>query len=239
MSESAPAACVDIIRRRILSGDLPPGSRLPPERALAEELGVNRLTLRSALAQLSAANLLSVRQGSGYVVRRWRREGGPDLIAGIAAQAHGPGEERLIARDLLAVRRSLARTVLERLSEGITEAHRAHIEAAVEAYAKRAEAGLRPEEAAELDLDVLAAILEATGSPVFQLCLNPVAAVLRSMPALVAAMYRDIAGGIAAYRVLVAWLAHPTKKHLPDVEAELARRDELTLKHLEPKQRRS
>ncbi|MGZ3452694.1 MAG: FadR/GntR family transcriptional regulator [Polyangiales bacterium] len=231
-SESAPSACVEAIRRRILSGELSPGTRLPPERVLAEQLGVNRLTLRSALGQLAASNLLSVRQGSGYVVRAWRREGGPDLLSGLADLAKSPGEELAIARDLLAVRRALAQAVLERLAGGIGEAHRASITLAVEAYAARAEAGVTPEEAAELDLEVLAAILEATASPVFQLCLNPIATVLGSMPNLRAAMFEDARGGVAAYRVLCAWLASPEPTALPLVAAELARRDEITLERL-------
>lgn len=222
----------------MLSGELAPGTRLPPERALAEQLGVNRLTLRAALAQLVAANLLSVRQGSGYVVRAWRREGGPELIAGLADLASST-EQRAIVRDLLAVRRALAGAVLEALARGITAADRARINAAVERFAARAEEGVTPDEAAELDLEVLATILEATGSPVFQLCLNPVASVLRSMSALRAAMFADARENARAYRALTAFVAEPSRDVLPVVAAELARRDEATLARLSKKRRRA
>ncbi len=235
-TESAPAACAGAIRRRVLSGELAPGTRLPPERALAEQLGVNRLTLRAALAQLVAANLLSVRQGSGYVVRAWRREGGPELIGGLTELA-SKGEQHAIARDLLAVRRAIAHAVLETLARGISAAQRARINTAVEQFTARAEDGVSPEEAAELDLEVLATILEATGSPVFQLCLNPVASVLRSMPALRAAMFEDPRENAAAYRALTAFIAQPSPAALPLVAAELAHRDEATLSKL--KRRRS
>lgn len=228
-SESAPSACAEAIRRRVLSGALAPGARLPPERALAEQLGVNRLTLRAALSQLVAANLLSVRQGSGYVVRAWRREGGPELIAGLSELAASASEQHAIARDLLAVRRAIAGAVLEALARGVSEASRARINTAVESFAARAEEGLTPDEAAELDLEVLATILEATGSPVFQLCLNPVASVLRSMPALRAAMYAAPRDNALAYRALTAFVAEPSADALPLVAAELARRDEATL----------
>jgi DNA-binding FadR family transcriptional regulator len=222
----------------VLSGELAPGARLPPERDLAEQLGVNRLTLRAALSQLTAANLLSVRQGSGYVVRAWRREGGPELIAGLAELASSAIELRAIASDLLAVRRALAQSVLEALSRGNGAGSRARINAAVERFAERAEEGLTPDQAAELDLEVLASILEATGSAVFQLCLNPVASVLRSMPALRAAMYADARENAEAYRVLTAFLAHPEPSLLPLVGAELARRDDATLARLTRKRRR-
>src|SRR5512142_1811525 len=53
---------------QIESGKLPPGSRLPPERELAEMLGVNRMTLRQALHLLEAKGLLIRRQGNGTFV---------------------------------------------------------------------------------------------------------------------------------------------------------------------------
>jgi DNA-binding FadR family transcriptional regulator len=47
-------------------GILPPGSRLPPERELAEQLGISRSTLRQALGTLTASgHLRAVRGRSG------------------------------------------------------------------------------------------------------------------------------------------------------------------------------
>ena len=40
------------LARRILAGEYPPGSRLPPVRELAAEAGVNPNTLQRARAQL-------------------------------------------------------------------------------------------------------------------------------------------------------------------------------------------
>ena len=56
-------ALVDEIQR----GGRPAGSRLPPERALAEHFGVSRVTLRRALDELSAAGVVT-RSGTGWVV---------------------------------------------------------------------------------------------------------------------------------------------------------------------------
>lgn len=48
-----------------------PGERLPPEAALAARFGVNRHTVRAALADLSAAGLVRARRGAGvYVTAR-------------------------------------------------------------------------------------------------------------------------------------------------------------------------
>ncbi|CAM3129230.1 GntR family transcriptional regulator [Mycobacterium intermedium] len=52
----------------ILDGVFPPGSTLPPERELAEQLGVNRTSLRQGLARLQQMGMIEVRQGSGSVV---------------------------------------------------------------------------------------------------------------------------------------------------------------------------
>ncbi len=56
------------LRRRILSGELPPGTRLPPERRLAATLGINRSTVVSAYRELAAAGLISGHVGRGTVV---------------------------------------------------------------------------------------------------------------------------------------------------------------------------
>lgn len=53
----------------ILDGAFPPGSALPPERELAEQLGVNRTSLRQGLARLQQMGLIEARHGSGNVVR--------------------------------------------------------------------------------------------------------------------------------------------------------------------------
>ncbi|MEY8018185.1 FadR/GntR family transcriptional regulator [Mycobacterium servetii] len=53
----------------ILDGAFPPGSALPPERELAEQLGVNRTSLRQGLARVQQMGLIEARHGSGNVVR--------------------------------------------------------------------------------------------------------------------------------------------------------------------------
>ena len=62
----------DIVERlegMILEGTLTSGERLPAERALAEQFGVSRPSLREAIQKLTAKGLLISRQGGGnYVV---------------------------------------------------------------------------------------------------------------------------------------------------------------------------
>jgi GntR family transcriptional regulator / MocR family aminotransferase len=53
------------LREAVRSGRLPSGSRLPPTRALAADLGVARNTVAAAYAQLVAEGWLEPRQGAG------------------------------------------------------------------------------------------------------------------------------------------------------------------------------
>ncbi len=54
--------------QEITEGKREPGSPLPPERKLADELDVNRSTISAAYAELRATGLIESRQGSGYKV---------------------------------------------------------------------------------------------------------------------------------------------------------------------------
>ncbi len=56
------------LREQILSGDLPPGSRLPSGRSLARQLGVARITVAQAYGQLAAEGYSEARPGSGTYV---------------------------------------------------------------------------------------------------------------------------------------------------------------------------
>ncbi|MGE5673218.1 MAG: PLP-dependent aminotransferase family protein [Mycobacterium leprae] len=58
----------DQIKHRVLSGSLPAGTRLPPERNLANMLGVNRTTVVNAYRELAAEGLVEGRVGHGTVV---------------------------------------------------------------------------------------------------------------------------------------------------------------------------
>lgn len=53
------------IEARLLSGELAPGDHLPPERAIAAELGVGRSSVREAVRVLEVMGLVRTRTGSG------------------------------------------------------------------------------------------------------------------------------------------------------------------------------
>lgn len=68
-ARAVPAAVADQIRTLIAERHYAPGDRLPPERALAEQLGVGRNALREALTRLEVEGLVEIRHGRGTFVR--------------------------------------------------------------------------------------------------------------------------------------------------------------------------
>jgi GntR family transcriptional repressor for pyruvate dehydrogenase complex len=92
------------------SGELTEGSRLPPERALAETLGVSRTVIREALSALQLAGLIERRPGAGTVIKRVI--GGQNL-ANLRDQVHAGASivELLDAR--LAIELGIAHLLVE------------------------------------------------------------------------------------------------------------------------------
>ena len=69
-SERAADAIVREIEARIVSGALPDGAHLPPERDLIDTYGVSRTVVREAVAVLASRGLLDSRPRHRPVVRR-------------------------------------------------------------------------------------------------------------------------------------------------------------------------
>jgi DNA-binding FadR family transcriptional regulator len=77
----------DIFNHRLHSGD-----KLPTERNLSAELGVDRTSLRVALKQLQAMQVLDIRQGDGIYVRDYRKHAGVDFLRMLLDQEEGTDE---------------------------------------------------------------------------------------------------------------------------------------------------
>ncbi|MDO5309135.1 MAG: GntR family transcriptional regulator [Planctomycetia bacterium] len=73
-SGSTYIVVVDYIKKKLASGELKIGDRLPTERELAEKLHLGRNTVREALRSLENTGLIEPRQGSGnYLVCDFER----------------------------------------------------------------------------------------------------------------------------------------------------------------------
>ena len=71
----------DQIRELIRAGEFVAGSRLPPERDLAKQLGVSRPSVREALIALEVEGLVEVRIGSGIYVLGPGHKAHDDVVA--------------------------------------------------------------------------------------------------------------------------------------------------------------
>ncbi|MGW6656113.1 FadR/GntR family transcriptional regulator [Rhodococcus sp. NPDC055024] len=108
------------IEEAIASGRWPVGSKLPPEIALVEELGVARNTMREAVRALAHAGVLSVRHGGGVYVTA------ASPVEGLLGRRLARGD----VLDVLSLRRGLeveaARLAAQRRSpEDLTRIHAA------------------------------------------------------------------------------------------------------------------
>ena len=66
--EKAYARVIEKVKKMILSGELKPGEKLPPEREFAEKLEVSRNSVREAIRIMDMMRIVSSQQGSGNYV---------------------------------------------------------------------------------------------------------------------------------------------------------------------------
>src|SRR5690348_11487986 len=76
----------DHLAERIASGELPPHTRLPSERSIAEQFGLSRMTARHAVEYLVRRGLVYRRPGSGTYVAAPRIVHSLQRLAGFSEQ---------------------------------------------------------------------------------------------------------------------------------------------------------
>lgn len=111
LSASSAQRIYEQIRRRIILGEIPQGSRLPEQR-LADELNTSRIPMREALSKLDAEGFVELRPRRGAIVCTWT-----------AQEVHHLFDCRL------ALETSAANKAAQRVAEGVSPAS---LEAALE-----------------------------------------------------------------------------------------------------------
>lgn len=91
--EVKPHSLADELFRQIaagvLDGGYPAGSKLPPERELAELHGINRHVVREAIKRAEQIGLVQSKQGGGTIVLDFEKHAGLDALALLAEYAAG------------------------------------------------------------------------------------------------------------------------------------------------------
>ncbi|MBM0237914.1 winged helix-turn-helix transcriptional regulator [Micromonospora sp. ATA32] len=91
----------DLLRERIESGDLPPGTTLASEARLTQEYGIGREAVRMAVSLLRSEGLVSTVRGHGTRVRETPQRRKVELAPGESVVARMPtgGERRAMQLD--------------------------------------------------------------------------------------------------------------------------------------------
>ncbi len=110
MNWELPLRPAELVENRLINaivdGDFPINSLLPPERELAQRLGVTRPTLREALQRLARDGWIEIHHGKSTRVRDYWHEGNLAVLGTIARhQDHLPAD---FVPNLLHVRELLA-----------------------------------------------------------------------------------------------------------------------------------
>jgi GntR family transcriptional regulator, transcriptional repressor for pyruvate dehydrogenase complex len=145
------------IKAMIVSGQLQPGQRLPPESALAEQLGLSRNSMREAVRALALINILDVRQGDGTYVTSLEPE---LLLDALTFVVEFHRDESVL--EFLRVRRILEPAAASMAALVIGAGELAALEANLEASSPDAD----PEDLIKLDIEFHHLIGVASGNQV-------------------------------------------------------------------------
>lgn len=219
------------VRASILRGELPPGSALPGERTLSEDLGVSRLTLRSALGRLESEGLVQPVQGSGTRVLDFRASGGIDLLGHLAeVELEGGAVPLGLLADLLEFRRMVA---VELLGMVAARATPAELDGLASTLRRLARAVGEPERFMQLDLELARQLVRAGRNLALELLFNTGVRILAQHPALDVAFGANSAHAVVVYERLLSLVATRDERRVRRVSARfLAALDRRTLERV-------
>ncbi|MQA08401.1 MAG: FCD domain-containing protein [Pseudonocardiaceae bacterium] len=143
------------LKARIESGEFSPGSQLPPESVLAEQLNLSRLSLREAVRALVMGGVLEIRRGTGTFVTDLR----PDNMVRILGSFLELANEAHLG-ELFECRRVLEPSATALAATRITDDGLADLHERIERMATKTD----PEALVAEDLAFHAAIVAATGN---------------------------------------------------------------------------
>lgn len=120
ISPSLKELFISNIEAKILSGELPVGQQLPPERQLAQSMGVSRAVVNSGIVELENRGFLDVRPWVGTFVADYRRAGTMETLKSIMTYNRGRLRNEEI-RSILEVRDALDKLAVADIIPHVTE----------------------------------------------------------------------------------------------------------------------
>jgi GntR family transcriptional regulator, transcriptional repressor for pyruvate dehydrogenase complex len=190
------------LRRDILEGRLAPEQAVASERALAEELGVNRHAVREALKRLEQAGLVRISQGGATRVLDWRETAGLEVLLDLVGRPAGGAPPADLARSILEMRASIGVDAARRSARRAGAPARAEILRRAEQTARAIGAG-----GAEVDEDYAALwreIVVASGNVAYRLALTSLLSAIAAYTEIAEALRPDDPAGVRALGAAVA-----------------------------------
>lgn len=187
----------DTLRDAILTGRFGPGDPLPSERELAEQLEVNRSTVREALTRLEARGLVEIRHGGGARVQDFLTTAGLYVLPWLVRPA--VDLDAALLRDLMELRVVLLGWTGRRAAERADLAGVRTLRAAL----ARVEAAADADALRTADFDFFEALVGLTGNRVLAMLAHAVRRVYLENGALFAALYEPDAFDAALHRAAV------------------------------------
>lgn len=206
----------------IVGGVYAPGEKLPTQRALAADLGVNMASVREAVKRLEQLRLVEVRHGDAMRVRDWRVDSGLDVIAHLLL---GGGLDSETLASVLEARR-LMLTEAARLAA----VRRTDLQArALGDVATRLRDTSGTSAAQALDWELMALIVEASGNVVLRLIMNSIRALYLEHADAFRAVVGDLGALVPLYEDAAAAIAAGDSEGAAAAVAELTGRQEQAL----------
>ncbi len=162
------------IQSVIATRQLSPGTKLPPERELCEQLGVSRTALREAVRMLVSRGLLEIRPGSGTTVRKMTS----DQISEPLAMLIHTHDQTITPDHMHEVRSILEVGIVRMAAANATESDIADLNAIIRALEKR---GIRPAEFAEKDQELHRRIAQASHNALLVVLLDSIRDVMQEI----------------------------------------------------------
>lgn len=148
------------LERQIALGELAPGQKIPPEREIADTLGVSRSSVRDAMQELAHKGLVERRRGRGTVVLDSRA--GTSRLYGAMEEA-----ERSVAQ-AIDLRQAIEPAIAERAAMRATPASLLQLKRALDA----SHPGLSSSEAVRHDYEFHLLIAQAAQNPLLAMLIT-------------------------------------------------------------------
>ena len=149
---------IDIIEQYIISQGLQPGDALPTEAQLCADLGVSRSSVREAIRQLQALDIVAVHQGRGTFVSNMSLN---PLVKSLVMRASLGTDNFTSLREVVTIREVLDLGLARMIVSAMEGSHHEELHALTDAMVEKAEDG---KDFADEDIAFHRGLLDAVGN---------------------------------------------------------------------------